>query len=90
MVVGEPLELVVGAVLHRMRDEHQRRIDAERLCSGRRGFGGGDAYRWSAARFEIRMSCVQHETNVTARRAMKRSCRDRATTREIGRSPEHS
>ena len=38
----------------RVRDEHQRRIDAQRLgpCGGAFDeFGGGDADGWNAARF---------------------------------------
>ena len=31
MVVGEFLQLVVGPVLHRVRNEHQGRIDTERF-----------------------------------------------------------
>jgi len=57
MVVSELFEFVVGTVLHRMRNEHQRRVDAEGL--GLRGgtpdeLGGGDANCRNAACFEIR------------------------------------
>ena len=57
MVVGEPPELVVGAVLDGMRNEHQCRVDTERLGLGGSPFdelGGGDAHCWNAACFEIR------------------------------------
>src|SRR5580693_8564743 len=57
MIVGEFLELLVGAVLDRMGNEHQSRVDTERLGLGGGTFdelGGGDAYRWNAACFEIR------------------------------------
>src|SRR6516162_6721914 len=56
VVVGEFLELVVGAVLHRMGNEHQRRVDTQRFRLGGGTFdklGGGDADRWNAASFEI-------------------------------------
>ena len=57
MVVGELFQFVVGAVLHRVWNEHQCRVDTERLGLGSGTFdelGGGDAYCWNAARFEIR------------------------------------
>ena len=54
VIVGEFFELVVGAVLHRVGNKHQCRVDAERFGL-RRGpfdeFGGGDADGWNAARF---------------------------------------
>lgn len=56
MVVGEFLELIVGAVLDRMGNEHQRRVDTERLGLSGGTFdelGGGDADRWNSACFEI-------------------------------------
>jgi hypothetical protein len=57
VVVGEFLQLVVGAVLYRMRNEYQGRVDTQRLglCGGALDeFGGGDADSWNAACFEIR------------------------------------
>src|SRR5271169_5520410 len=57
VVVGELLELVVGAVLDRVGYEHQGRIDTERLGLGGGTFDelrGGDAHRRNAASFEIR------------------------------------
>ena len=56
MVVGEFFELVVGAVLDRMGNEHQRRVDTERLGLGSGTFdelGGGDANCRNAACFKI-------------------------------------
>jgi len=57
MVVGELFKFVVGTVLHRMGNEHQCRVNAER--SGLRGrtfdeLGGGYTYCRNAACFEIR------------------------------------
>jgi hypothetical protein len=56
MVVGEFLELVVGAVLDRVGNEHQGRVDTERFGLGGGTFdelGGGDAYSRNTACFEI-------------------------------------
>ena len=57
MVVSEFSELVVGAVLDRVRNKDQRRVDAQRF--GLRGgavdeLGRGDADGRNAACFEIR------------------------------------
>src|SRR6516225_4863970 len=57
VVVGELFELVVSAVLDRMRNEHQRRVDAEGLSLRGRTLdelGSGDTYCRNAACFEIR------------------------------------
>src|SRR5205823_12214012 len=57
VIVGELLQLVVGAVLYRVRNKHYRRIDAERLGSGGGAFDKlcrCDADGRDAACFEIR------------------------------------
>jgi hypothetical protein len=57
VVVGEFLQLVVGAVLYRMWNEYQSRVDTKRFGLGGGAFdefGGGNAYSWNAACFEIR------------------------------------
>src|SRR5271156_3629488 len=57
MFVGERSQLVVGAVLHRMRNKHQRRVGTERLGL-RLGtldeLGRRHAYRWNATRLKVR------------------------------------
>ena len=57
MVVGELFEFVVGAILHRVGNKHQRRVDTERFRLRGRPLdelGGCYTYRWNAACFEIR------------------------------------
>jgi hypothetical protein len=57
VIVGEFFQLVVGTVLHRVGNEHQRRVDTQRLglrCCPFDEFGGGNADGWNAALFEIR------------------------------------
>ncbi len=57
VIVGELFELVVGAVLHRVGNKHEGRVDTERLgpCGGAFDeLGSGDADGWNATRFEIR------------------------------------
>src|SRR5437763_4766077 len=57
MLVGEPAQLVVGAVLHRMRDEYQGRVGAERFSLRLRSLnelGRRDADRRNATLLEVR------------------------------------
>src|SRR5947209_16876059 len=57
MLVGEPAQLVVGAVLHRMRDEDQSGIGAERFSLGLRSLnelGRRDADRRNATLLKVR------------------------------------
>src|ERR1051325_9292419 len=57
MLVGKPSQLVVGAVLHRMRDEHKSGIGAERSRLRFRPLnklGRRDADRWNATLLEVR------------------------------------
>jgi hypothetical protein len=66
VIVGHLFEFLIGAILHRMRDEYIRRIGAECLGLHRGGInelGGRDSDRRNSAGFEIR------EVMRTARRA---------------------
>ena len=66
MIVGQFLQFVIGPILHRMRNEHIRRIGAKRLRLHRGGIdelSGGDTDRRNSAGFQIR------EVMRTARRA---------------------
>src|SRR6202045_1650318 len=57
MLVGEPAQLVVGAVLHRMRDEHQSGVGAERFglrLGPLNELGRRDADRRNATLLEVR------------------------------------
>jgi hypothetical protein len=66
MVVGHFLQFVIGAILHRMRNEHIGRIGTERFRldgGGLNELGGGDTDRRNSAGFKIR------EVMRTARRA---------------------
>jgi hypothetical protein len=66
MIVRQFLQFVIGAILHRMRNEHIRRIRPERLRLGGGGIDelrGGDADRRNSAGFQVR------EVMRTARRA---------------------
>src|ERR1043166_3422404 len=57
MLVGEPAQLVVGAVLHRMRDKHKSGIGAERFRLRLRSLnklGRRDADRRNATLLEVR------------------------------------
>src|SRR5258706_7493708 len=57
MLVGELAQLVVGAVLHRMRDEHQSGVGAERFGLRLRSLnklGRRDADRRNATLLEVR------------------------------------
>jgi hypothetical protein len=66
IIVGQLFQFVIGPILHRMRNEHIRRIGAKRLRLRRGGIdelGGGDTDRRNSAGFEIR------EVMRTARRA---------------------
>src|SRR5690349_3391153 len=57
MLVGEPAQLVVGAVLHRMRNEYQSGVGAERFGLRLRSLnelGRRDADRRNATLLEVR------------------------------------
>jgi hypothetical protein len=64
MLVGKPSQLVVGAVLHRMRDEHKSGIGAERSRLRFRPLNNSVVATPTvgmprSSRFA--MSCVQHD-----------------------------
>src|SRR3984893_14207458 len=57
MLVGELAQLVVGAVLHRVRDKHQSGVGAERFGLRLRPLnelGRRDADRWNATLLKVR------------------------------------
>ena len=56
MIVGEFLQFLVGAILHRMRHENVSGVGAQTLrlhCRGVDELGGGNADRRNSAGFEI-------------------------------------
>ena len=66
MIVGQFLQFLIGAILHRMRHEHIGRVGPQTLRlhgSGIDELGGGNTDRRNSAGFEIR------EVMRTARRA---------------------
>ena len=57
MIVGQFLQFLIGAILHRMRHEHISRVGPKTFrlhCGGIDEFGGGNTDRRNSAGFQIR------------------------------------